>query len=151
MTGPGKSPSWNGARIAAYWPGGTPPRNTSVSVPRLTPDRSVRTSTSSAPGLGQRDRPDLPAAGLAQPERACVVVDGAHLGRSSARRVPDTLHEYDARALPVSSAESRTGAAVLAEAQPLLYAATTVTFAVALLVFAQVPLTVLTPGVDSIR
>jgi len=27
--------SGNGARIAAYWLGGTPPRNTSASVPRL--------------------------------------------------------------------------------------------------------------------
>src|SRR6185312_6144910 len=31
---------------------GTPPRNTSPSVPRLTPDRSVRTSTSPGPGSG---------------------------------------------------------------------------------------------------
>ena len=52
MTGPGKFPSWNGARIAAYWPGGTPPRNTNVSVPRLTPDSKVRTTTSSRPGSG---------------------------------------------------------------------------------------------------
>ena len=52
MTGAGKSPSWNGARMAAYWLGGTPPRNTSVSVPRLTPERTVRTVTSSVPGSG---------------------------------------------------------------------------------------------------
>ena len=52
MTGPGKSPSWNGARIAAYWLAGTPPRNTSVSVPRLMPECSVRTRTSSGPGSG---------------------------------------------------------------------------------------------------
>src|SRR5215207_3591644 len=52
LTGPGKSPSWNGARIATYWLAGTPPRNTSVSVPRLTPDRSVRTTTSPLPGSG---------------------------------------------------------------------------------------------------
>ncbi len=38
MTGPGKSPSWNGARITSYWLGGTPPRKTSDSVPRLTPE-----------------------------------------------------------------------------------------------------------------
>ena len=49
---PRKSPSWNGARIAAYWLAGTPPRNTSVSVPRLTPERSVRTRTSPGPGSG---------------------------------------------------------------------------------------------------
>ena len=36
----------------AYWLGGTPPRNTSVSVPRLTPERSVRTTTSPLPGSG---------------------------------------------------------------------------------------------------
>ena len=52
MTGPGKSPSWKGARIVAYWLSGTRPPNTSVSVPRLTPVRSVRTSTSSGPGSG---------------------------------------------------------------------------------------------------
>src|SRR3954447_6589090 len=46
LTGPGKSPSWKGAR------GGTPPRKASVSVPRLTPDRNVRTTTSSRPGAG---------------------------------------------------------------------------------------------------
>ena len=55
FTGPGNSPSWNGARIAAYWLSGTPPRNTSVSVPRLTPERTVRTSTSSAPTAGNGD------------------------------------------------------------------------------------------------
>ena len=38
--------------MAAYWAAGTPPRNTSVSVPRLTPDRKVRTITSSRPGWG---------------------------------------------------------------------------------------------------
>ena len=64
--------------MAAYWSGGTPPRNTSVSVPRLTPDRKVRTITSSRPRLGQRDRPDLPAAGRAQPERVRVVAAGHH-------------------------------------------------------------------------
>ncbi len=45
-------------------------------------------------GRGQRDRSDLPDAGRAQPERACLVVHGAHLGRSSARGVPETtLHK----------------------------------------------------------
>ena len=52
FTGPGKSPSWNGARIRAYWSGGTSPRNTRASVPRLTPDRRARTSTSPSPGSG---------------------------------------------------------------------------------------------------
>src|SRR5215211_5051069 len=52
LTGPGKSPSWNGARIATYWLAGTPPRNTRVSVPRLIPERSVLTTTSSGPGCG---------------------------------------------------------------------------------------------------
>src|SRR5215213_9746314 len=43
--------------MVAYWLSGTPPRNTSVSVPRLTPVRRVRTSTSSGPGSGtQRGR-----------------------------------------------------------------------------------------------
>src|SRR5947209_3579134 len=36
--------------MAAYWSGGTPPRNTSVSVPRLTPDLRLRTITSSRRG-----------------------------------------------------------------------------------------------------
>jgi hypothetical protein len=52
FTGAGNSPSWNGARIAACWLRGTPPRNTRVSVPRLTPEKSVRTTTSSGPGSG---------------------------------------------------------------------------------------------------
>ena len=38
--------------MASYWLGGTPPRNTNASVPRLTPDRRVRTITSSGPGSG---------------------------------------------------------------------------------------------------
>src|SRR4029079_10542141 len=76
-------------RIAAYWPGGTPPRKTSVSVPRLTPARRVRTTTSprarsggadrprspravTAPRFGERDRPDLAVPGRAQPERVRV-------------------------------------------------------------------------------
>jgi hypothetical protein len=52
LTGAGKSPSWNGARMAANWLSGTPPRKTRVSVPRLTPEKRVRTSTSSGPGRG---------------------------------------------------------------------------------------------------
>src|SRR5580692_11362970 len=36
--------------MARYWAGGTAPRNTNVSVPRLTPERNVRTITSSGPG-----------------------------------------------------------------------------------------------------
>ena len=54
----------------AYWLGGTPPRNTSLSVPRLTPERKVRTTTSSGPGSRQGHRSDLPHPGLAQPECA---------------------------------------------------------------------------------
>ena len=42
MTGAGNSPSWKGARISACWLGGTPPRNTSVSVPRLMPEERAR-------------------------------------------------------------------------------------------------------------
>ena len=71
MTGPGKSPSWNGARIAAYWLGGTPPRNTSVSVPRLTPDRSVRTTTSPRPGSGSATGRISPCPG-ARSQNACA-------------------------------------------------------------------------------
>ena len=78
--------------MAAYWPGGTPPRNTSVSVPRLTPDRKVRTITSSAPRLGQRDRPDLPAAGRAQPERVRVGLQRPHV---ASRPHKDHLGEPD--------------------------------------------------------
>ena len=52
MTGPGKSPSWNGARILARWSSGTAPRNTSVSLPRLIADRMVLTTTSPDPGSG---------------------------------------------------------------------------------------------------
>ena len=72
MTGPGKSPSWNGARIAACWLGGTPPRNTSVSVPRLTPDRSVRTSTSPRPGSGSATGRISPRPG-ARSQYACAL------------------------------------------------------------------------------
>ena len=36
----------------ADWLSGTPPRKTRLSVPRLTADHSVRTSTSSGPGRG---------------------------------------------------------------------------------------------------
>ena len=71
MTGPGKSPSWNGARIAAYWLGGTPPRNTSVSVPRLTPERSVRTTTSPRPGSGSATGRISPRPG-ARSQNACA-------------------------------------------------------------------------------
>ena len=71
MTGPGKSPSWNGARIVAYWLGGTPPRNTSVSVPRLMPDRSVRTITSPRPGSGSAAGRISPRPG-ARSQNACA-------------------------------------------------------------------------------
>jgi len=63
LTGPGNSPSWNGARITAYWLGGTPPRKTSVSVPRLTPERSVLTRTSPSPGAGSGTGRISPAPG----------------------------------------------------------------------------------------
>jgi hypothetical protein len=39
--------------MASYWLGGTPPRKTSASVPRLTPLTSVRTTTSPSPGSGR--------------------------------------------------------------------------------------------------
>ena len=71
MTGAGKSPSWKGARMAAYWDGGTPPRNTSVSVPRLTPERTVRTSTSSRPGSGSVTGRISPTPG-ARSQNACA-------------------------------------------------------------------------------
>src|SRR5215218_5923004 len=71
LTGPGNSPSWNGARIAAYWLGGTPPRNTSVSVPRLTPDRSVRTTTSPRSGSGSTTGRISPSPG-ARSQYACA-------------------------------------------------------------------------------
>ena len=94
MTGPGKSPSWNGARIAAYWLGGTPPRNTSVSVPRLTPERRVRTTTSSRPGSGSVTGRISPQPGSRSQNARAVVLHGAHLGRSSAHGVPETtLHK----------------------------------------------------------
>ena len=41
--------------MAECWLAGTSPRNTSVSVPRLTPVNRVRTSTSSGPGSGRGD------------------------------------------------------------------------------------------------
>src|SRR6266540_3639333 len=40
--------------MLAYWLAGTPPENTSVSVPRLMPECRVRTRTSSGPGSGSR-------------------------------------------------------------------------------------------------
>ena len=72
MTGPGKSPSWNGARITPYWLGGTPPPNTSVSVPRLTPERTVRTTTSPRPGEGSLTGRISPRPG-ALSQNACAV------------------------------------------------------------------------------
>jgi hypothetical protein len=63
FTGHGKSPSWNGARITAYWLGGTRPSKTSVSVPRLTPEYSVRTSTSPGPVGGSSNGLISPAEG----------------------------------------------------------------------------------------
>ena len=45
--------SWYGARIAVYWLSGTPPRKTRLSVPRLTPEHSARTTTSSSAGSGR--------------------------------------------------------------------------------------------------
>src|SRR5215213_1233819 len=50
--------------MVAYWLSGTPPRNTSVSVPRLTPVRKVRTSTSSGPGSGTQTGRISPTPGL---------------------------------------------------------------------------------------
>jgi hypothetical protein len=52
--------------MAAYWSGGTPPRKTNVSVPRLMPDRKVRTITSSRRGWGSvtgriSPRPGVPS------------------------------------------------------------------------------------------
>src|SRR5215208_1331457 len=81
LTGPGNSPSWNGARIAAYWLGGTPPRNTSVSVPRLTPDRSVRTTTSSLPGSGSLTRRISPRPGP-RSQNACASSSTSHASAS---------------------------------------------------------------------
>ena len=62
FTGPGKSPSWNGARIRSRSLGGTCPRKTDASVPRLTPVHRVRTSTSPspAPAIDSRRRPPTP-------------------------------------------------------------------------------------------
>src|SRR5438128_280584 len=54
FTGPGKSPSWKGQRIAVRWLSGTRPRKTRLSVPRLTPLFSARTRTSSDLG-GESD------------------------------------------------------------------------------------------------
>src|SRR5436305_15307209 len=58
--------------MAAYWLCGTPPRNTSVSVPRLTPDRMVRTTTSSRPGAGSATGRIAPQPG-ARSQNACAL------------------------------------------------------------------------------
>src|SRR6185503_15206672 len=81
LTGPGKSPSWNGAR------GGTAPRNASVSVPRLTPDRSVRTMTSPRPGSGSATGRISPCPGaLSQNASASYRISGRYVrGRGSVR------------------------------------------------------------------
>jgi hypothetical protein len=57
--------------MAAYWLGGTPPRKTSVSVPRLTPERSVRTTTSPRPGSGNVTGRISPRPG-ARSQNACA-------------------------------------------------------------------------------
>ena len=65
--------------MAAYWAGGTPPRNTNVSVPRLTPDRKVRTITSSGPGSGSVTGRISPQPG-ARSQNACAsACSGPHL------------------------------------------------------------------------
>ena len=51
--------------------GGTPPRNTSVSVPRLTPEHNVRTSTSSCPGSDSATGRISPQPG-ARSQNACA-------------------------------------------------------------------------------
>src|SRR3954453_990918 len=66
--------------MAAYWPGGTPPRKTSVSLPRLMPDRSVRTSTSSGPRSGSvtgriSPEPGLRSQNAFAPPRSTVTRD----------------------------------------------------------------------------
>ena len=86
MTGPGKSPSWKGARIAAYWPGGTPPRNTNVSVPRLTPDRKVRTTTSPRPGSGSVTGRISPRPGARSQNALRIVLHGPHLASPRSER-----------------------------------------------------------------
>ena len=58
--------------MLAYCAGGTPPRNTSASVPRLTPDRVVRTTTSSRPGSGRLTRRISPQPG-SRSQNACAI------------------------------------------------------------------------------
>src|SRR5437588_6837666 len=57
--------------MATDWAGGTPPRNAHVSVPRLTPDRKVRTITSSRPGSGSVTGRISPRPG-ARSQNACA-------------------------------------------------------------------------------
>lgn len=59
--------------MARCWAGGTPPRKTNVSVPRLTPDRSVRTITSPCPGLESVTGRISPQPG-ARSQNACASV-----------------------------------------------------------------------------
>jgi len=79
LTGAGKSPCWNGARIADHWLAGTRPVKTSVSVPRLTPLCSVRTSTSPRDGAGTRSVRSSPRPGeasqnaSASPDMGCLL------------------------------------------------------------------------------
>src|SRR5215468_10326993 len=98
LTGPGKSPSWNGARIAAYWLAGTPPRNTSVSVPRLMPEWTVCTRISSGPGSGSRTGRISPWPGRRSQKARASRVIGLLLAPFSGRTAPPQFayHQRDA-------------------------------------------------------
>ena len=59
--------------MAACWLSGTWPPKTNVSVPRLTPVRSVRTRTSSGPGSGSVTGRICPRPGSVTQKAAAVV------------------------------------------------------------------------------
>src|SRR5829696_7691768 len=75
--------------MVAYWPGGTRPWNTNVSVPRLTPERRVRTTTSSGPGSGSVTGRISPQPG-ARSQNACAI-SGPLLVRFAHQSPPDTV------------------------------------------------------------
>lgn len=85
MTGPGRSPTWNGARIRSRTPSGTSPPWISDSVPRLTPERTARTSASPAAGDLSCSRRSSPRPGstvqyaVALPEDSVDLPTGAGL------------------------------------------------------------------------
>src|SRR3712207_2907483 len=107
--------------MAVNWLSGTPPRKTRASVPRLTPDHSVRTSTSSGPGRGRGTGRISPSPGA----RSQKAYAGTSTSPPGARRGVCPWRDGVARVERVTGVRSRTRhqLAAAAGAQVVLLAA----------------------------